>query len=194
VFEALPVLFRAGCGHLKTYLDPDFKVSKEHVKRSTVEASKWGNNFCLTYGRRVGRRLPLKSQRRIERRFILTNYFSASYHYNEVCPFFISNLLQHGRQLTRLRLSENLYNQRSTKVCNFVCFTVLFDLFSMRAGGSYFVCLTFYWEASLLHAIIKVKQFEADAEAVAAKAAKKIADDIVLKICNDLYDKVMQGQ
>jgi hypothetical protein len=79
-------------------------------------------------------------------------------------------------------------------VCNFVCFTVLFYLFSMRAGGSYFVCLAFYWEASPWHAIIKVKQFEVDAEAVAAEAAKKIVDDIVLKICNDLYDKVMQGQ
>jgi hypothetical protein len=41
------VLLRAGFGHLKTCLDPDFKVSIEHVKRSTVEASEWGKNFLF---------------------------------------------------------------------------------------------------------------------------------------------------
>jgi hypothetical protein len=42
--------------------------------------------------------------------------------------------------------------------------------------------------------IIEVKPSKAYDEKDATKAAKKIADGIVLKICNDLYDKVMQGQ
>jgi hypothetical protein len=42
--------------------------------------------------------------------------------------------------------------------------------------------------------MIEAKQSEADAEVVAIETAEKIADDIVLKICNDLYDEVMWGQ
>ena len=74
------------------------------------------------------------------------------------------------------------------------CFTVLFDLFSMRAGGSYFFYLEIYWDASPSQAIIEVKQSKVDVEAVAVEAANKIMDDIILKISSDLYDEVMQGQ
>jgi hypothetical protein len=62
----------------------------------------------------------------------------------------------------------------------------------MCVGGSCFLCLTFYWEASPSQVMIEAKQYEADAEAVAFEATEKIADDIVLKICNDLYDEVMR--
>jgi hypothetical protein len=66
----------------------------------------------------------------------------------------------------------------------------------------YFVCMLvihvffiglFYWEPSHSRAIIEVKPSEADAEKAATEAAKKIIDDIVLKICNDLYEEVMEG-
>jgi hypothetical protein len=58
---------------------------------------------------------------------------------------------------------------------------------------SIFFIWLFYWEASHSHAIIEVKPSKADTEKSIAEADKKIADDIVLKICTDLYDEVMQG-
>jgi hypothetical protein len=58
--EAPPILFRAGCGHLKTCLDPDFKVSTEYVKRSTVEASKWGNKFLPDIWSKGGKETALE--------------------------------------------------------------------------------------------------------------------------------------
>lgn len=64
----------------------------------------------------------------------------------------------------------------------------------MCAGNSCFLCLAFYQEASPWQAIIEVKTSEVDAEKAVTNVAKKIADDIVLKICNDIYDEVMPGQ
>jgi hypothetical protein len=39
------VLLKAGCSHIKTCMDLDFKVSVENVKKSTVEALEWGQKF-----------------------------------------------------------------------------------------------------------------------------------------------------
>lgn len=35
-------LLRVGYGYMKACLDPDFKLSIENVRRSTVEALEWG--------------------------------------------------------------------------------------------------------------------------------------------------------
>jgi hypothetical protein len=51
------VLLKVSYGHLKTCLDPDFEVTMESVRRSTIEASEWGI-FYLIYGQRVRRRFP----------------------------------------------------------------------------------------------------------------------------------------
>jgi hypothetical protein len=90
--------------------------------------------------------------------------------------------------MRRPLLSKEGYNQTSPKVCVFVLFYCSPDLLHMHNGNSYFLCLTFYWEASNSHAIIEVKPTEANVE-----AANRIANDIILKNCNDLYDKVIQG-
>lgn len=39
------VLLKAGCSHMNTCMNLDFKVSVENVKRSTVEALEWGKKF-----------------------------------------------------------------------------------------------------------------------------------------------------
>jgi hypothetical protein len=56
--------------------------------------------------------------------------------------------------------------------------------------------LTFYWEVFTSQAIIEVMQtkVEAKAKATEAEAANKVADDVVWKICEDIYDEIMQGQ
>lgn len=79
-------------------------------------------------------------------------------------------------------------------MCVFVSFHCSLDLLRMHAGNSCFLCLVVYWEASPSQAIIEVKTSEADAKKATTEAAKKIAYEIVLKICNDLYDEVMPGQ
>jgi hypothetical protein len=61
-------------------------------------------------------------------------------------------------------------------------------------GGSCFLFLTFYWEAYPLQTMVKTKQSEVDAEAIAIEAADKNADDIMMKICNDIYGEVVRGQ
>jgi hypothetical protein len=43
------------------------------------------------------------------------------------------------------------------------------------------------------HTEAKAKDAAIEAEAVAARATKKAADDVVLKICERIYDEVMQG-
>jgi hypothetical protein len=43
------------------------------------------------------------------------------------------------------------------------------------------------------HTEAEAKDAGIEAEAVAARAAKKAADDVVLRICERIYDKVMQG-
>jgi hypothetical protein len=39
------VLLKVGCNHLKVCTDPDFRVSADHVRISTNEASKWTKKF-----------------------------------------------------------------------------------------------------------------------------------------------------
>jgi hypothetical protein len=56
------VLPKVGCGHMKICTDPDFKVSVDSVRRSTVEASQWGKSSCLTYGQRAEKKYVLESQ------------------------------------------------------------------------------------------------------------------------------------
>jgi hypothetical protein len=58
----------------------------------------------------------------------------------------------------------------------------------------------FCWEVSTSQVIIKVKHTEAKAKdtvivakAVAVRVAKKVVDEVVLKICEQIYDEMMQG-
>jgi hypothetical protein len=39
------VLLKAGCNHVKVCTDPDFRVSTDHVRRSTIQASEWSKKF-----------------------------------------------------------------------------------------------------------------------------------------------------
>jgi hypothetical protein len=43
------------------------------------------------------------------------------------------------------------------------------------------------------HTEAKAKDASIEAKVVAARATKKVADDVVLKICERIYDEVMQG-
>jgi hypothetical protein len=43
------------------------------------------------------------------------------------------------------------------------------------------------------HNEAKAKDVPVDAEAVSARATKKATYDVVLKICEQMYDEVMQG-
>jgi hypothetical protein len=43
------------------------------------------------------------------------------------------------------------------------------------------------------HTKAEAKDAAIEAKAVAAKAAKKATDDVVLRICERIYDEVMQG-
>ena len=51
------VLLKARCKHVKTYIDPDFKVSIDDVRRSTVEASRWSKNFLSEIWKMGGKEL-----------------------------------------------------------------------------------------------------------------------------------------
>lgn len=55
------VLLGAGCRHVKDYTGPDSKVSADSVRRLTAEASEWGGNSYLIYGRRVAKKLVLRN-------------------------------------------------------------------------------------------------------------------------------------
>jgi hypothetical protein len=50
------VLLKAECKHMKTCTDPDFKVSADHVQRSTIEASKWSKKFLSNIWKGLPRR------------------------------------------------------------------------------------------------------------------------------------------
>lgn len=39
------ILLKAGCHHVRACTEPGFEVSANTVRRSTVEASEWGNKF-----------------------------------------------------------------------------------------------------------------------------------------------------
>jgi hypothetical protein len=47
---------------MKTCTDPDFEVSVDSVRRSTVKASEWERNIYPIYGQRVEKEFALKSQ------------------------------------------------------------------------------------------------------------------------------------
>jgi hypothetical protein len=83
------------------------------------------------------------------------------------------------------------YNKRWLKVCELVFLPLLFGRFHMRIGGSCSLCLTFYWEASPSQAMVEAKHPKVDPEVAAIEAAEEITDEIVIKICNNIYDKVM---
>lgn len=80
------VHLKVGYGHVKTCLDPDFEVSMESFRRSTIEASEWGN-FLSDIWSKGEKEISLRSQRRIEKRFMFTNYFSSSFYSCEACMF-----------------------------------------------------------------------------------------------------------
>jgi hypothetical protein len=98
-------------------------------------------------------------------------------------------------QLRRLRPLGNLSNRRSPKTCRF-CFALLifYLLYMCIFGYSCSLCLSFYSEVSPSQAMVEVRQPEADPKVVVIEATEKIADDIVTKFCNDIYDEVMMGQ
>jgi hypothetical protein len=56
------VLLNAGCNHVRTCTDLDFKVFVDHIRRSTGEASDWSKFFYPTYGRKVKRKYVLLYQ------------------------------------------------------------------------------------------------------------------------------------
>jgi hypothetical protein len=56
------VLLKAGCNHVRTCTDLDFKVFADHIRRSTGEASDWSNFFYPTYGRKAKRKYILLYQ------------------------------------------------------------------------------------------------------------------------------------
>jgi hypothetical protein len=41
------VLLKSGCKHVKTCTKPDFKVSGDDVRRSTVKASEWSKKNSI---------------------------------------------------------------------------------------------------------------------------------------------------
>jgi hypothetical protein len=41
----LLLLLKVGCNHVKVCTDPDFRVSTDHVRRSTIQASEWSKKF-----------------------------------------------------------------------------------------------------------------------------------------------------
>jgi hypothetical protein len=65
------VLLKVGCKHMKACSDPNFKVSADHVRRSTVEALEWSKKFLSEIWKRDGKELGIEESIKIERRYAL---------------------------------------------------------------------------------------------------------------------------
>jgi hypothetical protein len=46
------VLLKAMCNHIRVCTDPDFRVSIDHVRRSTIEALEWSKKFLYEIWKR----------------------------------------------------------------------------------------------------------------------------------------------
>jgi hypothetical protein len=55
------VLLKDECNHVRTCTDPDFKVSTNHIRRSTVKASKWCKKFLSDIWKKDERKLASKN-------------------------------------------------------------------------------------------------------------------------------------
>jgi hypothetical protein len=53
-------LLKAGCNHVRACTDPDFRVSTNHVRRSTVEASEWSKNFLCDIWKKGRKELSIE--------------------------------------------------------------------------------------------------------------------------------------
>jgi hypothetical protein len=54
------VLLKSRCNQVRAWTDPDFKVSADHVRRSTIKASEWFEKFLYEIWKRGGKELSIE--------------------------------------------------------------------------------------------------------------------------------------
>jgi hypothetical protein len=57
---ARSTLLKAGCNLLKICNDPDFKVSADHIRRSTIEASELSKKFLFDIWKKCGKEISIE--------------------------------------------------------------------------------------------------------------------------------------
>jgi hypothetical protein len=132
--------------------------------------------------------LLLKNLKRIRRRFLFTINFLLSIILSKETWYGHLICCRRKGPLRRLWLLGKLCNQ-SPRVCRFVLFhcSLIYFYMCVLVTLVLFVCL-FTRKLPLRRPWSK-----ADPKVVAVEAIEKTVDDIVIKICNDIYDEVMRG-
>jgi hypothetical protein len=54
------VLLKAGCNHVRTCMEPNFKVSTDNVQRSIVEASEWSKKLLSDIWTKGGKKINIE--------------------------------------------------------------------------------------------------------------------------------------
>lgn len=63
------ILLRARCNHVRTCPHPDFRVSADNVRRSTIKASVWSKKFLSDIWNKGRKEINIKGSMKTERRF-----------------------------------------------------------------------------------------------------------------------------
>jgi hypothetical protein len=111
------VLLKARCNHVRACTYPNFKVSADHVRRSTVEALEWSKKFLSKIWKRGGKELSIEEY--IKNREKVCTLLPSSLPSRDM--FILNfNLYRYGKLLKRLWTLGRSFKARNSKVFDFL--------------------------------------------------------------------------